>query len=127
MFYNTNIIRTTFPDITLHKSHDQIPVNDQTLIPNDEAMEDEIALDGVTYNLDLFQTEHEAGKGDDSDKESIKSVETETSVFSQGHIKTRSGWIITKPTQYNPGDFKTNLLNCYILLDKDEENNNYSF
>ncbi len=48
MFYNTNIIRTTFPKITLHWSHEQIPVNDQTLLPNDEAMEDEIALDEVT-------------------------------------------------------------------------------
>ncbi len=41
-------------------------------IPDDEALEDKIAFEGVTYDLDLVPTEHEAGEGEDSDKESRK-------------------------------------------------------
>ncbi len=98
MFYNTNTIRSTFPEITLHRSHEMNQANDQELIPNDEALEDEIALEGVTYDLDLVPTEHEAGEGEESDEESIKSVETEVSNSSEHLTKTKSGRTIRKPS-----------------------------
>ncbi len=74
MIYNTILIRSTFPDITLNRYHEPIPVNDQTLISKDEEIEDENTIDGVTHKIDCIPTEHEPGDGEDSDEESIKSV-----------------------------------------------------
>ncbi len=91
MFYNTNVVRLTFPEITLHQSYELNPLNDQALIPNDEALDDENAIDEVTYDLDLVPTEHEAGEGEDSDDKSIKSVETDISISSQDCNKTKRG------------------------------------
>ncbi len=127
MFSNTNIIQSNFPEITLHRSHETNQVNNQALIPDDEALEGKIAFDGVTYDLDLAPTEHEAEEGEDSDEESVKSVETEVSSSSKNHPKTKSGRTIRKPAQYNDTEFETNLMNYYILLDNDEEIENYRF
>ncbi len=96
IFYNTNIIQSNFPETTLHSSHETNQVNVQALIPDDEALENKIALEGVIFDLDLAPTEHEVGEGEDSDEESVKSVETEVLSCSK-NPKTKSGRTIRKP------------------------------
>ncbi len=91
MFYNTNIIQSNFPEITLHRSQETDHVNYQQLILDNEAFNDEFAIKGVTHDLHLVPTEHEAGEKEDSDEESIKSVETGVSSSSKNHPKTISG------------------------------------
>ncbi len=102
-------------------------MNDQALILDDEALEDKIAFEGVTYDLDLVPTEHEAGEGEDSDEESIKSVETEVSNSSENQTKTKSGRTIRKPAQFNNTEFETNLMNYYILPDNDKDINDHNY
>ncbi len=73
---NVNVIRSTFQEITLHRSQTPIPSNDQLLILDNEALPDEDAIKRITPDLELNQTEHETGREDYSDEESILSVET---------------------------------------------------
>ncbi len=120
MFYNTNIIRSTFPEVTLHRSHEPNQVNYQEPISDDVAVNDKNAIEGVIYDLDLVPTDYEAGECKDSDKENIKSVETEISISNQDHTNTKSGHTMKKSAQYNDAEFKK-LMNYYILLENDKE------
>lgn len=72
MFYNTYIIRSTYPEDTFHRSHEPNQVIYQPLIPNDEALQDKVAIKAVTYDFVLVPTEHDAGEGEVSDKEKLR-------------------------------------------------------
>ncbi len=94
-------------------------MDNQALISNNKELDNENAIKGVTYDLDLVPTKHEAWEEEDSDETNIKSVETEVS--SQDQLKSRSGRTIKRPARHNNAEFETNLMNYCILLDNDKE------
>ncbi len=96
-------------------------MNYQALLSDNEELNDKNSIDGVTYDLYLVPTEHEAGEGEDSNKESIKLFETEISLSSQHCTITKCGCTIETLVWDNDKEFETDLMNYYILLKNNEE------